>query len=263
MNILYVGDVMGEYGVRTLRDVLPGVRREHVVDVVIAQAENVSNGKGMNVIDYQILRDLGVDGFSGGNHTVADKDIYSLLGDPNVPVTGPANMPDCPGPGFKYIGTGAKKVLMVSLLGQIVGRDAEKPTENPLHVIDSILKSQEDVSRAATVVNFHGDYSSEKVVIGHYLDGRVTAVVGDHWHVPTADARILAAGTAHMSDVGMCGALDSSLGVSYKSIIPRWRDGTQTRNVLAASGTRQFNALLIAVNDKGLANSVKHVQIYL
>ena len=198
MNILYVGDVMGEYGVRTLRDVLPGVRREHVVDVVIAQAENVSNGKGMNVIDYQILRDLGVDGFSGGNHTVADKDIYSLLGDPNVPVTGPANMPDCPGPGFKYIGTGAKKVLMVSLLGQIVGRDAEKPTENPLHVIDSILKSQEDVSRAATVVNFHGDYSSEKVVIGHYLDGRVTAVVGDHWHVPTADARILAAGTAHM-----------------------------------------------------------------
>ena len=122
MNILYVGDVMGEYGVRTLRDVLPGVRRKYAVDVVIAQAENVSSGKGMNVVDYQILRALGVNGFSGGNHTVADKDIFPLLSDPKAPVTGPANMADCPGPGFKYVGAGAKKVLMVSLLGQIVGK---------------------------------------------------------------------------------------------------------------------------------------------
>jgi metallophosphoesterase (TIGR00282 family) len=263
MNILYVGDVMGEYGVETLRQVLPGLRKEQNVDIVIAQAENVSSGKGMNIVDYRMLQSFGVDGFSGGNHTIADKEIFSLLSDPNVPVTGPANMHDCPGPGYKYIGSGDKKVLIISLLGQIVGKDADKPIENPLHKIDSILESQKEVSRAATIVNFHGDYSSEKVVIGHYLDGRVTAVIGDHWHIPTADARVLPAGTAHITDVGMCGALDSSLGVSYDSIIPRWRDGKQRRNVLVASGPGQFNAVLVSADSQGLAESVQHIQQYI
>lgn len=263
MNILYVGDVMGEYGIRTLRQVLPEVRREHEIDVVIAQAENVSSGKGMNTVDYQLLRSLGVDGFTGGNHTIADRDIFSLLSDANAPVTGPANMQDCPGPGYKYVGQGDKKVLIISLLGQIVGRDSEKPVDNPLQTIDKILSDQRDVSRAATIVNFHGDFSSEKVVIGHYLDGRATAVIGDHWHVPTADARILPDGTAHMTDVGMCGALDSSLGVTYESIIPRWRDGTQTKNVLADAGPLQFNALFVATNTAGLAEKAHHIQKYL
>ena len=260
MNILYVGDVMGEYGIATIRDVLPAVRREFGVDVVIAQAENVSAGKGMNTVDYQTLRSLGVDGFTGGNHTVADKALFPLLADTNAPVTGPANMLDCPGPGYKYIGQDNGRVLIISLLGHIVGKDAEKPTDNPLQVIDRILDEQRDVARVATIVNFHGDFSSEKVVIGHYLDGRVTAVVGDHWHIPTADARVLAGGTAHMTDVGMCGALDSSLGVTYESIIPRWRDGTQTKNVLMKSGARQFNALLVVTGDDGLAREATHIQ---
>jgi calcineurin-like phosphoesterase len=144
-----------------------------------------------------------------------------------------------------------------------VGRDADKVVENPLLTIDNILASQTDVARAATIVNFHGDYSSEKVVIGHYLDGKVTAVIGDHWHVPTADARILPGGTAHMTDVGMCGALDSSLGVAYGSIIPRWHDNRQTKIVLVSSGPKQFNALKVSVNASGLAESAEHIQIYL
>jgi calcineurin-like phosphoesterase len=113
------------------------------------------------------------------------------------------------------------------------------------------------------VVDFHGDYSSEKVVIGHYLDGRATVVVGDHWHVPTADARVLPHGTAHMSDVGMCGALDASLGVSYDSIIPRWRDNVLTRNILETRGPRQFNAVLVEVDAEGKARHAEHIQQYL
>jgi calcineurin-like phosphoesterase len=109
-------------------------------------------------------------------------------------------------------------------------------------------------------VNFHGDFSSEKVIIGHYLDGRVTAVVGDHWHVPTADAQILPKGTAHMTDVGMCGALDSSLGVTFESVIPRWRDSIQTKNVLQTKGRRQFNAILIeSDNTTGLAKTIQPI----
>jgi metallophosphoesterase (TIGR00282 family) len=258
MKILYIGDVMGEVGMQVVEQVLPKLRAEKKIDVVIAQSENVSAGKGMNITDYQRLRQAGVDGFSGGNWTPAIPELAQLLNDPQAPVTGPANMPDCPGPGYKYIAGG--RVLMISLLGHIVGRDADKPTDNPLQKIDDILDREKSNNRDATVVNFHGDYSSEKVVIGHYLDGRVSVVVGDHWHVPTADGRLLPGGTAHQTDVGMCGVLDASLGVTYESIIPRWRDGYPTKNVLATNGPRQFNALLVGVGSSGLAESAEAIQ---
>jgi len=252
---------MGEVGLAVVEQILPGLRRAEKIDAVIAQAENVTDGKGMNVADYKRLKAAGVDGFSGGNHTPANPEIFGLLSDSNVPVTGPANMPTCPGPGYKYVASPAGKILLVSLLGQIVGRNAGLPVDNPLQTIDTILQSQQAVERVATIVNFHGDFSSEKVVIGHYLDGQASAVVGDHWHVPTADARVLPAGTAHISDVGMCGALDSSLGVAYRSIVPRWRDGTQTRNILETQGRRQFNAVLIDIDDTTkLARSIEPIR---
>lgn len=260
MKILYIGDVMGEAGVRVVEKMLPGLRKEHKIDVVIAQAENVTDGKGLGAGDYKRLSKAGVDGFTGGNHSLSRPETLMLANDPAIAVTVPANMAEASGPGFKYVGSGEAKVLIVSLLGQIVGRDADKPAGNPLLKIDDILASQEAEPRAATVVNFHGDFSSEKVVIGHYLDGRVTAIVGDHWHVPTADARVLPGGTAHMTDVGMCGVLNSSLGVTYESILPRWRDGRQTRNVLADQPPYQLNGLLVEVNKDGLAKSARHIQ---
>lgn len=260
MNILYLGDIMAEPGIRLVERVLPSLRRERQIDVVIAQAENVTAGKGMNPADYQRLRRAGVDGFTGGNHTLNDSSLFPFLSDPAVPVTGPANMADCPGPRYKYVETAVGRVLVVSLLGQIVGKDADKPADNPLQVIDRILADQDGQPHVAVVVNLHGDFSSEKVVFGHYLDGRVTVVVGDHWHTPTADARVLPGGTAHMTDVGMCGTLNSSLGVTYDSIIPRWRDGQQTRNVLATEPPYQFNALLVETNEQGLATSAEHIQ---
>jgi calcineurin-like phosphoesterase len=206
---------------------------------------------------------MGVDGFTGGNHTTSRAELVPLLTDPVAPVVGPANMPDCPGPGYKYIGTGDKRVLMISLLGKIVGKDADKPVDNPLQCIDDILQSQLSVERAATIVNFHGDFSSEKVVIGHYLDGRVSLVVGDHWHIPTADARVLPGGTAHQTDVGMCGVLNSSLGVEYDSIITRWKTSRPTKNLLATDGPYQFNALLVSTNVAGLADAIEQIQMVL
>lgn len=264
MRILYVGDVMGEVGIAVIQKVLRPLRNAERVDVVVAQAENVTDGKSMSIADYQRLCAAGVDGFTGGNHTVARQEIFQLLTDSNSPVTAPVNMQEVPKPGYKYIDTPKGKVLIISLLGKIVGRDADKPVNNPLQTIDAILESEKNVERTATVVNFHGDFSSEKVVIGHYLDGKVTAVIGDHWHVPTADAQILAGGTAHQTDVGMCGSLDSSLGVTFGSVIPRWHDETQTRNLLETEGRRQFNAVLVESNDQtGLATSIKTIrQIY-
>jgi calcineurin-like phosphoesterase len=163
--------------------------------------------------------------------------------------------------GYKYIKTAKGNVLVISLLGKIVGKDADMLMDNPLLTIDRILEAEKAVPRIAAVVNFHGDFSSEKRIIGYYLDGRVTAVVGDHWHTQTADADVLPKGTAHITDVGMCGSLDSSLGISFESLIPRWRDGLQTRNIIETDGRMQFNALLIDADEQtGLAHGALQIR---
>lgn len=262
MYILYVGDVMGEAGLKAVERILPELRREHALDLVIAQAENLSDGKGITLRDMKRLRGLGVDFLTGGNWSLYREEINPALADPNQPVIRPANYPaGTPGLGYKYVQTSKGSVLIISLLGQIVGKDATKPLDNPLHVIDDILAREATTPHVATVVNFHGDYSSEKLIIGHYLDGRATVVVGDHWHVPTADADVLPKGTAHMTDVGMCGSLDSSLGVTLDSVITRWRDQIPTRNTLEMSGRMQFNALLVDTDGQtGLARSATHIR---
>lgn len=262
MNILYVGDIMGEAGICTVEALLPEVVHTYAVDLVIAQAENVTDGKGIVPADVERLQKAGVHAFTGGNWSLYRPEINTMLDDSAVPIIRPANYPmGTPGQGAKYVETKAGKVLIISLLGQIVGKDADKPFDNPLHVVDAILTREKGVVKAATIVNLHGDFSSEKVVIGYYLDGRVTAVVGDHWHVPTADAMVLPQGTAHQTDVGMCGVLHGSLGVRLDSIIPRWRDNQQTANILATEGPMQFNGLVITANNNGLAESAQSVHI--
>jgi metallophosphoesterase (TIGR00282 family) len=263
LRILYVGDVMGDTGIEVVEKVLPRLRREHKIDFVVAQAENLSDGKGVRLRDFKRLLAAGVDFCSGGNHIFYRDEIFGQLNDPNVPIIRPANYPaGTPGLGYKYAATKQGKVLVVSLLGGIVGKHADLPMDNPLKVIDAILEEQKDVPRVATVVNLHGDFSSQKRIIGYYLDGRATVVVGDHWHVPTADADVLPKGTAHITDVGMCGSLDSSLGVKFDTLIPRWRDGKITRNEMETTGRMQFNALLVESNSQtGLASSAKLIHL--
>jgi hypothetical protein len=261
MNILYVGDVMGEMGLRVVEEVLPKLRTEKNIDLIIAQAENASGGRGVTLKDFKRLQKAGVDFCSGGNWSLYHDDIIPAMSDPAQPIIRPANYPEStPGLGHKYITANNRKVLVISLLGQIVGKDADKPVDNPLKVIDRILEQEKDVKKQAVIVNFHGDYSSEKVVIGHYLDGRVSAVIGDHWHVPTADARVLPGGTAHISDVGMVGALNASLGVKLSVVIPRWRDNVKNRNEIETQGRQQFNAILVKVGKDSLAESIEQIQ---
>lgn len=263
MKILYIGDIMGSAGIEVVEAVLPRIQKQHQPDLVIAQAENVTNGRGINKKDYERLRTAGIDFFTGGNWSLHQHDMHAALDDPQAPIIRPANYPaGTAGKGNKEVFTSAGKVLVVSLLGQIVGRDADKPVDNPLQVIDAILENTKHVTYVARVVNFHGDFSSEKRVIGYYLDGKVTAVVGDHWHVPSADAMVLPAGTAHITDVGMCGSLHSSLGVKLEVVIKRWRDGQVNRNELSSEKPWQFNAVLIQSGDSsGLAKSIERLQV--
>jgi len=262
MNILYLGDIMAEPGIQLVEKLLPGLRKEYQLDLVVAQSENVSDGKGLRPSDFVRLKKAGVDFCTGGNHSFYREEIFPQLNDPNQPIIRPANYPaGTPGLGYKYAHTAKGDVLVVSLLGKIVGKDADLPVDNPLKVIDSILESQKDIPHVATVLNFHGDFSSEKLIIGYYLDGRVSAVIGDHWHIATADAEILPKGTAHITDVGMCGSLDSSLGVNFDNLIARWRDNKVLPNVIETEGRMQLNALLVDVDETtGLARSAKQIR---
>lgn len=259
MKILYIGDIMAEAGIKTVKELLTLIRKKYSPDIVLAQAENVTNGKSISREDMNLLQGLGIDFFTGGNHTPSNPEIHSALSDPQQPIIGPANMTSCPGPGYKILNTKLGNVLIISLLGSTVGREVF--IENPLHAIDVILGSTADEEFIARVVNFHGDYSSEKRIIGYYLDGRASLVVGDHWHVPSADAMVLPKGTAHITDVGMCGSLHSSLGVSLDVVIPRWRDGKLTKNELDDKRPYQFNAVLAEVDEvTGLSTSITQIQ---
>ena len=204
------------------------------------------------------MRRAGVDFFTGGNHSFSNPETQELYADADYPLVRPANVTGQSGFGHKIILVNGKRVLVSSILGQTVG--AQKLiVANPLKCIDDILASEAgnyDIS----VVNFHGDYSSEKRVFGYYLDGRVSVVVGDHWHVPTADAMILPKGTAHITDVGMCGSLHSSLGVRTEVIVARWKDGVVSRNEMEEAGPYQFNALLVDIDDTtAKATKVTHI----
>lgn len=262
MKALYIGDIFGEPGISVVERLLPEIRKSFSIDLVIAQAENVSSGKGITPEDFERLRKIGIDFCTGGNWSLNQADIIPYLENPNEPIIRPANYPTgTAGLGYKYVNTTAGQVLVISLLGKVVGRDADKPIDNPLLVVDEILKTEANHPKVATIVNFHGDYSSEKLVIGFYLDGRVSAVIGDHWHIPTADAMVFPKGTAHITDVGMCGTIYSSIGVKTQTIIDRWRDEKIVKNDIETDGPLQFNALLIEIDTKnGLSDRVELIQ---
>ena len=263
MKILYIGDIMAKPGRDMIEKHLPGLIKERGIDYVIAQGENLTHGKGMQISHTETTMKAGVDFFTSGNWTLHRPDIIPWLEDPKKPVIRPANYKTgTPGRGWKIMDTPFGKILIISLLGQIVGA-FPADIDNPLKVVDEILEATKNEQLVARIVNFHGDYSSEKVVAGQYLDGRVTAVIGDHWHVPTADAKVMPKGTAHITDVGMVGSYDSCLGVKTDVIVKRWLTDERSRNELEDSGQMWLCALLIETDSaSGLAKSAEQIIIF-
>lgn len=265
MRLLYIGDIMGPMGMATVEKILPELKASKKIDVVIAQVENLSDGKGMRPADLEAMRAAGVDAFTGGNWSWAKEEAFPILEDPSWPIVRPANYADItlPGRGSTIFETPVGKVLLINVLGQIVGFN-QPETKNPLHVIDAILSSAPTEDLAAIVVDFHGDFSSEKLVVGQYLDGRATLVAGDHWHIPTADAMVFPKGTAHISDVGMVGSLDSCLGVKTEVITQRWLKDHRSKNVLETEGRAQFCAVIVDTEPGSFAaTSITQVIKYL
>jgi 2',3'-cyclic-nucleotide 2'-phosphodiesterase len=202
VRVLFIGDVVGSPGRRALKELLPGLRQEQHIDVIIANGENAAAGRGLTLKTAKELFNAGVDIISSGNHIWDQKEIVEELDSGALPILRPANYPPgSPGRGM----LSAKGITVINLQG----RTFMPNIDCPFRAADALLKELPD---GPIIVDLHAEATSEKLAMGWYLDGRVAAVLGTHTHVPTADTRILPNGTAYVSDAGMSGARDSVLG---------------------------------------------------
>lgn len=240
MKILFIGDVFGNHGLDHLRRTLPRFKAEQGIDLVIANGENSAVKNGTTDESADAMLACGVDVITGGNHTLRHRSFYDRL-DNSHNIIRPANLsPDAPGKGYTVIDMGRVSVCVINLLGSAF----MDPVRNPFETADDILKR---VSADIIIVDFHAEATSEKFALASYLDGRVTAVIGTHTHVPTADARILRGGTAFITDVGMTGAIDSCLGVVTEQAVYKMRTGLPT-HFTAADGPCKMDCAVLNID---------------
>ncbi len=251
MKVLAIGDVIGSPGRKAIRELLPGLRRKHGIDLVIVNGENVAGGIGLTPETAQELFDWGSDVITSGNHIWAHKDILPYL-DGNRPILRPLNYPPaCQGKGYLT----KNKVLVVN----IIGRTFMGNFDCPFRAMDKLLASLEH-KPAAIIVDFHAEATSEKVAMGHYLDGRVSAVLGTHTHIGTIDARILPGGTAYVTDIGMGGPVNSVIGDDISDVLKRFLTQIPKR-LSVGKGTVEFNAILLEIDDNtGKAIDISRIQ---
>ena len=251
MNLLMIGDVMGRPGRRAVAALLPDLRQELALDLVVANGENLAAGRGLTEATAQELFDAGVDVITSGNHVWDQKEIIPVL-DQEVAMLRPLNYPPgAPGRGLLT----QKGVTVLNLQGRTFMPDIDCP----FRAADTALS--ELPQDAIVFVDMHAEATSEKQAMGRYLDGRVAAVVGTHTHVPTADARILPGGTAFVTDVGMAGPQESIIGNEIDSVIERFLTGMPTRLPVAEkSPTVQLNAVLVEIDETTRrANSIARI----
>jgi len=244
--ILFIGDVIGKPGRRTVARLLPDLRRELEISAVVANGENAAGGFGLTPATAQELLDSGVDLITTGNHIWDQKEVIAYL-EEDVPVLRPLNYPEgVPGRGYRFIDLGSSGKILVINLG---GRVYLSELDNPFRRVDELLADL--APDVPVVVDFHAEASSEKVAMGWYLDGRASAVLGTHTHVPTADIRVLPQGTAFVSDVGMVGPHNSVIGADIQGALRRFVLQMPLRYSIP-DGPCIFNAVLVDIDQASL-----------
>jgi len=253
MRILMIGDVIGKPGRRAVHALVPNLRQQHGIDLVIANGENAAGGVGLTSETAEELLKAGVDVITSGNHIWHHKEIIPYL-DGDLPILRPLNYPPhVPGRGYLI----REQIMVVNLMGRVF----MEAIDCPFRAIDRLL-SQLANRPPIIIIDFHGEATSEKNAIGRYLDGRVSAVLGTHTHIGTIDARLLPKGTAYITDVGMVGPANSVIGNDADSVINRFL--TQIPHHLAVGkGSMIFNSVLVEVEESGKAISITRIDIHL
>ena len=251
LRILFVGDVFGTVGLKALLAKLPELREVHRPTMVVVNAENAAGGAGTSGRQAKELLDAGIDVLTGGNHTLRQTDLFPLL-EADQRVLRPDNMaPNAPGRGYVVVDVaGGFRVGVINLLGSVF-MDA---AHSPFAVVDALVERARRETRWV-VVDIHAEATSEKVALSRHLDGRVTAVIGTHTHVQTADARVLPGGTAYMTDLGMTGPHDGVIGVRSDIVLRRFLSGSSGR-FEPADGEVLVQGAIVEAGADGLATSI-------
>ena len=253
MKILAIGDIVGEVGIKKVRDVLPKMKKNENIDFVIANGENSADGMGITSNIFKELLALGIDAITMGNHTWGKKDIFSFIS--NKQLIRPANYPDgVAGNGYGIYECHGKKIAVINLIGRV---DISVLSENPFIVADKIIekiKRQTDI----IIIDFHAEATAEKIAMGYFLDGRANVIFGTHTHVQTADEKILENGTAYITDIGMTGPKKSVIGMNIDTSIKRFLT-TLPEKYKLAEGEAMFNGCLFELDEDNAIIDVKRI----
>jgi metallophosphoesterase (TIGR00282 family) len=247
MKILFIGEIVADPGRKAVKRVLPDLIKEYKIDFVLSNAENEAGGKGVTPGTLMELQSYGINYFTGGDHIYWQRGTEDIID--TLPVIRPANYPDdstAPGKGHEIVDMGPHgRLLLINLMGRTSFGGPFAYLDDPFKKADEILEKYKDEKFTATIVDFHAEASSEKVVFGFYLDGRVTAVLGTHTHVPTCDNRTLPKGTMYVTDVGMTGNIDSSLGVKTDIVLKMFQTARFQKFEWEEAGTKAFRSVLL------------------
>ncbi|KKS26529.1 MAG: Metallophosphoesterase [Parcubacteria group bacterium GW2011_GWA2_42_11] len=266
MKILFFGDVVGRPGREALAEILPKLKKEYKPDLIFANGENSAHGVGITESVLKELTNSGIDFLTNGDHAFALNEAAQIYEDKLALVLRPLNWPgDVPGRGYELILNNAQRILLVSLIGRVFMRpDFNDPFKAIADLLDEYsLKGKEQGSEAvdAIIVDFHAEATSEKIALGHYLDGKVSALLGTHTHVQTSDERVLSGGTAYISDLGMVGPQDSVIGVDKQIIIKRYLTQRMWPMSLAKGRTIEVCGVLVEIDKKtGLAENIERIR---
>lgn len=245
MKLLFIGDIVGRPGRAKVKEILPGLRKDLGIDVVVACSDNLAHGRGATAETIREMMNTGVDFFTGGDHIFHNPEFAGEIED--LPIVRPANFPgEAPGYGYKIFNLGKLgRLLLINLQGKTSFGNLGYQLENPFTVADNILCEFPKEKDFFSLVDFHADATSEKNALAFYLDGRVTAVLGTHTHIPTCDPRILPKGTMFVTDVGMTGNIDSVLGVKTDIIINSFLTALPQKFEWENTGTTAFRSVLL------------------
>ncbi|MFA4833229.1 MAG: TIGR00282 family metallophosphoesterase [Patescibacteria group bacterium] len=256
LNILFIGDINGKIGRQAVAKILPKLKKSQKIDFVFANAENSAHGTGVTEETLKELMEAGVDYFTNGDHAF-DK-IKQIGCYEKFPVIRPANYScDAPGKGYAVVEKEKSKILLVNLIGRVF---MAQNYDCPFRKVDEILAKFTKKSLSAIIIDIHAEATSEKVALKHYLNGRVSAVVGTHTHIMTADTEISKEGTAYITDIGMAGFADGCIGVDKEDIIKIFLTQIKQPHTIPEKGRAIFNAVLITIDSKtGQARNIKPI----
>jgi len=258
IKILFLGDVVGKIGRIAIKKILPSLKKTYKPDFIILNAENIAHGKGVTENTLTEMMDLEVDFFTSGNHIWATPEASTILESKKFPIIRPANYPDnVPGDGYRICSIGAYQFLIVNLMGQAFMKEN---FDNPILKLKQILEENGHQKISGVLVDFHGEATSEKHVVANFFDGQVSAFLGTHTHVQTADEKILPNGTAYITDVGMCGFANGSLGVDLRNVTKTMLTQISAPHEIPERGICQINGIFVIIKpENGKAQKIERI----